>query len=272
MTDISKINAEGTQLRKHQLKMLEMLKYVDGLCRKHDIPYYLSGGTLLGAVRHQGFIPWDDDLDIILMKKDFRRLLNVLRHEPSDDYVLQCHQTDPYYVSSYAKLRRKNSFIQEKGGTHESYYRYRGIYIDIFYLEPAQPFFIWLSSHLQNLLMSVAKWSPAVKIKRITVHLIYFLLYRIFFPVFACFSYLWDKESLGYPLGFFFYTQFKREWYADSQKLLFEQELFSCPMNSDAVLRAQYGAYEILPKIDAIEPHIISISFDAEEPPSSATV
>ena len=71
--DISEINAEGTQLRKHQLKMLEMLKYVDKLCRKHDIPYYLSGGTLLGAVRHQGFIPWDDDLDIILMKKEVCR-------------------------------------------------------------------------------------------------------------------------------------------------------------------------------------------------------
>ena len=107
--DISEINAEGTQLRRHQLKMLEMLKYVDELCRKHDIPYYLSGGTLLGAVRHQGFIPWDDDLDIILMKKDFRRLLKVLRNEPSVDYTLQCHQTDPYYIAPYAKLRMKNT-------------------------------------------------------------------------------------------------------------------------------------------------------------------
>lgn len=270
--DISEINAEGTQLRKHQLKMLEMLKYVDGLCRKHDIPYYLSGGTLLGAVRHQGFIPWDDDLDIILMKKDFRRLLKVLRNEPSADYVLQCHQTDPYYVSSYAKLRMKKTFIHERGGANESYYRYRGIYIDIFYLEPAHPFFIWLSSHFQNLLVAVAKWTPAVKIKRITVHLIYLLLYRILFPIFAFFSYLCDKEGLGYPLGFFFYTQFKRQWYADSQQLSFEQNLFSCPINPDAVLRAQYGEYEILPDIDTIEPHIISISFDAEEPSSSPTI
>ena len=130
--DISEINAEGTQLRKHQLKMLEMLKYVDELCRKHDIPYYLSGGTLLGAVRHQGFIPWDDDLDIILMKKDFRRLLNVLRNEPSVDYVLQCHQTDPYYIAPYAKLRMKNTQIRE-WNENDIYYRYRGIYIDIFF-------------------------------------------------------------------------------------------------------------------------------------------
>ena len=148
--DISEINAEGTQLRKHQLKMLEMLKYVDELCRKHDIPYYLSGGTLLGAVRHQGFIPWDDDLDIILMKKDFRRLLNVLRNEPSVDYVLQCHQTDPYYIAPYAKLRMKNTQIRE-WNENDIYYRYRGIYIDIFFLEPAVPFFHYIANHLQNI-------------------------------------------------------------------------------------------------------------------------
>ena len=68
------LNAEGTSLRRHQQKMLEMLRFIDDLCRKNGIPYFLSGGTLLGAVRHKGFIPWDDDLDIALLKKDHKKL------------------------------------------------------------------------------------------------------------------------------------------------------------------------------------------------------
>lgn len=259
--DISEINAEGTQLRKHQLKMLEMLKYVDGLCRKHDIPYYLSGGTLLGAVRHQGFIPWDDDLDIILMKKDFRRLLKVLRNEPSDDYVLQCHQTDPYYIAPYAKLRMKNTQIQERND-NDIYYRYKGIYIDIFFLEPAVPFFHYIANHLQNLLIYFAKLNPTRKIKPILTKSFYILLYRFLFPVFNMFSLLLRGNKLSYPLGSFFNTQFEKESYTGSLMQYFEDRIFPVPLEWDAVLRAQYGEYRIPPDLDKIESHIQSISFE----------
>ena len=258
--DISEINAEGTQLRKHQLKMLEMLKYVDKLCRKHDIPYYLSGGTLLGAVRHQGFIPWDDDLDIILMKKDFRRLLNVLRNEPSVDYVLQCHQTDPYYIAPYAKLRMKNTQIRE-WNENDIYYRYRGIYIDIFFLEPAVPFFHYIAHHLQNILIRFAGLNPTRRIKPILTGSFYMLLYRFLFPVFNMFSLLLRRDRLSYPLGSFFNTQFEKESYICSSTKHFEDRLFPVPLKWDTVLRAQYGEYHILPDLDKIEPHIQSISF-----------
>lgn len=63
--NIHTINAAGTALRKHQMKMFDMLVYIDKICQDNDIKYCLSGGTLLGAVRHKGFIPWDDDLDIV---------------------------------------------------------------------------------------------------------------------------------------------------------------------------------------------------------------
>lgn len=67
--NIHTINAAGTALRKHQMKMFDMLVYIDKICQDNDIKYCLSGGTLLGAVRHKGFIPWDDDLDIVFLKK-----------------------------------------------------------------------------------------------------------------------------------------------------------------------------------------------------------
>ena len=60
---------------------MEILDHIDRVCRKHKIRYYLEAGTALGAVRHKGYIPWDDDLDIIVPRRDYRRLLKVLSKE-----------------------------------------------------------------------------------------------------------------------------------------------------------------------------------------------
>ena len=90
----AQFNPEGSLLRKQQMIMLDMVKELDRVCRKHDIPYFLYGGTLLGAVRHNGFIPWDDDLDVGLLRKDYIKLMSVLPEELPDCYVLQNNDTD----------------------------------------------------------------------------------------------------------------------------------------------------------------------------------
>lgn len=73
-----RFNPDGSLLRRQQLRMLELLEVIDVICRKHQIPYWLSSGTLIGAARHKGFIPWDDDLDIEMLRSDYLRLLKVL--------------------------------------------------------------------------------------------------------------------------------------------------------------------------------------------------
>ena len=75
---VNMYNPDGSDLRNLQLRMLEILNVVDRICRKHDIKYWLCGGTLLGAVRHGGFIPWDDDLDIEMMREDFIRFSEII--------------------------------------------------------------------------------------------------------------------------------------------------------------------------------------------------
>ena len=79
--DLSKYNPEGSTLRKAQLRMLNILIEVDKICRKHKIEYFLDSGTLLGAVRHGGFIPWDDDLDIAIRREDWHKLRIALQNE-----------------------------------------------------------------------------------------------------------------------------------------------------------------------------------------------
>ena len=127
--DFSKYNGEGTQLRKAQLRMLDILAEVDKICRRHNVSYYLEGGSMLGAIRHQGFIPWDDDLDISVMKSDYPRLRKALKEELPETMVFQDETTDPNYPLLFGKVRDKHSYIEE---SDLSKIKERGIYIDIF--------------------------------------------------------------------------------------------------------------------------------------------
>ena len=96
-----RFNPEGSLLRRQQMRMLDILIEVDKICKKHDIRYWLSSGTLIGAVRHNGFIPWDDDLDIEMMRSDYLRLMKVLPSELPEWLALQNDETDPNYFFFY---------------------------------------------------------------------------------------------------------------------------------------------------------------------------
>ena len=96
----ARFNPEGSMLRRQQMRMLEILLEVDKVCKRHDIKYWLSSGTLIGAMRHDGFIPWDDDLDIEMMRSDYLRLMEVLPSELPEWLALQNDETDPNYFSS----------------------------------------------------------------------------------------------------------------------------------------------------------------------------
>ena len=86
-----------TPLRQAQLVMLRMLKIIDYICRKHNLSYWVCSGTLLGAVRHKGFIPWDDDLDICMIREDYEKFTQIAPLEFPKDIMLQTRESDPNY-------------------------------------------------------------------------------------------------------------------------------------------------------------------------------
>ncbi|MDR1556949.1 MAG: LicD family protein [Tannerellaceae bacterium] len=125
--------SEGeTVLRQAQLVLLRMLKIIDFICRKHNIRYWLCSGTLLGAVRHKGFIPWDDDLDISMLREDYERFIKIAGTEFPHDMMLQTRETDPHYhyLPLPCKVRDKKSFILSPG--HEDEHAEKGLFLDIF--------------------------------------------------------------------------------------------------------------------------------------------
>lgn len=134
-------NPDGSNLRDAQLRMLEMLKYLDDVAKKIGADYYIEGGTLLGAVRHDGFIPWDDDADVAMKRSDWKRLCNYLKKHPHPQFVLQDHTTDPNYYGPWAVLRDLKSEYVQNDFVHQIR-KFRGLQVDLFPLEenPIQAF------------------------------------------------------------------------------------------------------------------------------------
>lgn len=122
-----------------QPKVLEMLLEFDRVCRKHGIRYSISGGTLLGAVRHKGFIPWDDDGDIDMLREDYDRFVEVCDELDPSICFFQDHDTEPEYLWGYAKLRYADT-VTIRGGQEHLKFR-TGLCVDIMPKDDVPRFF-----------------------------------------------------------------------------------------------------------------------------------
>lgn len=149
MSNVIKYNPEGSLLRHDQLELFEMVKFVAKICEKNNIPWWLSSGTLLGAARHKGFIPWDDDMDIVLLKKDYKKLEKILCELDSEEYVFHCKKTDIEYVNMFGKFRKKNGRVSSPSKRY-LYYKWEGIGFDVFAIEKMNYFSAFWSSFLYN--------------------------------------------------------------------------------------------------------------------------
>lgn len=118
-------------LEKNEIKEIQLgiLDYVDEICKKNDIPYFLSYGTMLGAVRHKGMIPWDDDIDISLYRKDYERLLKAIKEDNHPIYRVLSYDTSSWYFHNFAAILDTSTVIEDnvKYKRHDT-----SLFIDVF--------------------------------------------------------------------------------------------------------------------------------------------
>lgn len=243
-----RFNPDGSSLRRIQLHQLEILRYVDRLCRKNGITYWLSSGTCLGAMRHGGFIPWDDDLDIETTEENFKRLCRVIQADPDCPFDLQTHSTDPEYIWPFAKLRSRTVMVKEHG-TFDARYRFHGAYIDIFVIKPTAPL-IWHKICCRAI--AKCQWWRKINnstLRKIMVESLRFLFLNILDP---CVSLLFRRkngEELRHVSGSPFFKPRRRSEIMPPVEADFEGEKFFVPADADAYLRRMFGDYNILPEI-----------------------
>ena len=243
----AKYNPEGSLMYQMQQRMLEVLEVIDKICERHDIPYWLSGGSMLGAVRHQGFIPWDDDLDIEMLRPDFERLMTILPDELPDNIALQWHTTDPNYFFQFAKVRDRNSQLFERNG-YDRVWKEHGIFIDIFPLEATPRWAHNLSNltfgHAYKMLRTASDPEGVMWKVRAWAG----LNRNFIFPVLRALSCIFRTKYYDFALGIPYFQKSLKEDFLPVRRVKYEHTTALIMKEAEKCLTYRYGDYMQLPK------------------------
>ena len=245
-----RFNPEGSMLRRQQLRMLDILLYVDKVCKEHNIRYWLSSGTLLGAVRHGGFIPWDDDLDIEMLREDYEKFLKVF--PDNKDFALQTIYTDPNYFKGFAKVRDLHSQISEF--ELDRNYKYRGLFIDVFCIERLPRWVCRLYGGAFEVVARMLRDRERTKLSMALVKCLQKLILwsiPVARPIFRLFT-----KELHHSYGSGFLKERHSEDILPLCSVEFEGIAFPAPHNYDNYLKLIYGDYMRLPELSDIEAHV----------------
>ena len=246
----------GNTLRELQLCEFGILKDIRDVCNKHGIHYYLSSGTLLGAVRHQGFIPWDDDVDIEMPYRDYLRFLEIAPEELGS-YYIQNSNTDPHFYFAYTKVRKNNTAMLPdwEANTHS----HHGVWVDVFpmaYIGGSVDFrFKQLLLRIRTFLRmhddefsNNRKWliqcsnAPTVMFIKMVRHLPQGFRYKICKTIEKHLFQGKEKANLA-NVWSSITRRIPTESFEPASELLFEGERFSVPKDYDTYLRIAYGDY-----------------------------
>lgn len=257
-------NPEGSELRTLQLKMLDILIIVTRICDKHNLTYWISGGTLLGAVVHKGFIPWDDDIDMEMPLADYKELLKILPNELPDSLYLQTSK-EKWNQLLFSKVRDRNSIIYMKD-EDASRDKVKGFFIDIV---PVERSYMWMKKLLDSMYgrfrRRIKRGMPFHSAKYFFEYCISLVLY----PISLALVYLAraicaiaKPKKLFYTYGINARHGQKVEDILPVSYIEFEGAEFFAPHNPHNYLYAQYKCdYTIIPPESGRPQHFIKVEY-----------
>lgn len=241
----------SAELRKMQLIQFSMLSDFDRVCRKHNIKYIIADGTLLGAVRNGGFIPWDDDIDIRMLRSEYDKFAQIANEELDSANFFQSHKTDRGYPWMYGKLRRNGTKAIRAG--QEKLHMHSGVFVDIFPMDGLAKNKILrkvqetiLLAARKILYSEVAKENAKGKADRFFWKLVNHIPKSVSYRLADIISSLTRSgknrrvQCYGYhPLPG--EKGLKREWFTRLTEIEFEGKKFYAPGDYDGFLRYYYG-------------------------------
>ncbi len=264
-------------LRKLQLSELEILKELEKICCENGLTWWLIGGSLLGAARHGGFIPWDDDIDVVMPREDYERFLSL---SLPDTLAVRNERSDPKSLQLFTKLMRKGTVYREASRRNTGLSS--GIFIDIFPLDYYPDTFLKYAEHrCMDLLFHFrmrGEYADAHKGKGLT---------KLMREVLMGLARLLKRDAVSFMQEYASYIRRAEagtkvfiaagaygekdispaEWFRKTEYLPFEGSYMPVPCGYDSILRRVYGAYTELPPPEKRRPHheVTDLSFGDEK-------
>ena len=258
-----------------QEKILEIMKYIDKICRENNIVYYIMGGTALGAVRHGGFIPWDDDLDIFMTLGEYQKFRAVMERECNDRFVLQEWHSIPEYLE-YAKVRMNGTtFIEENFKDRKDLHQ--GIYVDIMILhkvsqnELIQKWVYYCSKFVTLYGLSQRNWKPKTKMQALVLTSLKVLPCRLMAKI--CYKAIYKYDALEQNYKYCYWITpakfrnglFDKEFFSEPVDVAFEDTFLLGSERIKEYLEYRYGDYMKLPSKEQQEAAVHAMIFDTEK-------
>lgn len=254
--DFSRYNGVGTPLYQAQQRMLEILKVLDEIFRRNNIHYWIDAGTLLGAVRHKGYIPWDDDVDVAILRKEYAKAREALMRELPPEFRFVDAQTDSNYFDSCGRVKSVNSHVDIP---EYRFQKEQGLYIDIYPMEElanirhkyfGEKIYGKLFRHRHN----SGKVVTSSRMRRLITKSVAVLLYPFASAIIALIRHYGAKHpnivTYGFALCTTSYPAYNPSWILPTSELEFEGLKVQVPHDYDAYLHVFYGDYMQIPSPD----------------------
>ena len=262
-------------VRDVQDKILAVMKYIDAICRKNGIVYYIMGGTALGAIRHGGFIPWDDDLDIFMTPAEYTKFKAAMEADGNEKFILQEWRTVEKYLE-YAKVRMNGTtFIEESFKDRKDLHQ--GIYVDIMMLHKVpesnfmQKLVYYESKFVTLYALSQRNWKAKTRGQTIMLYLLKVLPCQLMAR--TCYHRIYKYENIKENFKWCYWITpakyhsglFDKCFFEEPVDVPFEDTVLYGSKHIKEYLEYRYGDYLKLPSVEVQTASVHAMIFDTDK-------